>query len=263
MTKRSHKIYTALIMLFLYIPIFVLITYSFNDGKTTVWKGFTFKWYVELFRDSAIMESLLNSLVVALVSAIFATLLGTLAAVGIFSMKKRTGRVLMQVSNLPIINPEIVTGVSLMLLFVFFGKIFGFSMGMGTVILAHITFSVPYVVLNVLPKLRQMNKNIYEAALDLGCSPIKSFAKVVIPEIMPGVISGFLMSFTFSLDDFIITYFTRGDKFQTLPIEIYTMLRRRVSPKINALSALMFVVVLTLLILVNIKSYKDERKKTK
>ncbi len=263
MTKKSYKIYTALILAFLYIPIFVLIAYSFNDGKTTVWKGFTFKWYVELFRDSAIIESLMNSLIVALVSAIFATILGTLAAVGIFSVSKRTSRLLMQVSNLPIINPEIVTGVSLMLLFVFFGKIFGFEMGMGTVILAHISFSVPYVVLNVLPKLRQMNKNVYEAALDLGCSPVKSFAKVVVPEIMPGVISGFLMSFTFSLDDFIITYFTRGDKFQTLPIEIYTMLRRRISPKINALSALMFVIVLILLILVNIKSYRDERKKVK
>ena len=263
MTKKSYKIYTALILAFLYIPIFVLIAYSFNDGKTTVWKGFTFKWYVELFRDSAIIESLMNSLIVALVSAIFATILGTLAAVGIFSVSKRTSRLLMQVSNLPIINPEIVTGVSLMLLFVFFGKIFGFEMGIGTVILAHISFSVPYVVLNVLPKLRQMNKNVYEAALDLGCSPVKSFAKVVVPEIMPGVISGFLMSFTFSLDDFIITYFTRGDKFQTLPIEIYTMLRRRISPKINALSALMFVIVLILLILVNIKSYRDERKKVK
>ena len=263
MTKRSYKIYTAAIMAFLYIPIFVLIAYSFNDGKTTVWKGFTFKWYAELFRDSAIIESLVNSMVVAVISAVFATILGTLAAVGIFSVKKRTSRLLMQVSNLPIINPEIVTGVSLMLLFVFFGKIFGFEMGMGTVILAHISFSVPYVVLNVLPKLRQMNKNIFEAALDLGCSPVKSFVKVVIPEIMPGIISGFLMSFTFSLDDFIITYFTRGDKFQTLPIEIYTMLRRRISPKINALSALMFVFVLILLILVNVKSYHDERKKVK
>lgn len=263
MSKRSHKIYTALIMLFLYIPIIVLIVYSFNDGKTTVWKGFTLKWYAELFRDSVIIESLINSLIVALISSVLATILGTLAAVGIFSMKKRSGKLVLQVSNLPIINPEIVTGVSLMLLFVFFGKIFGFEMGIGTVILAHISFSVPYVVLNVMPKLRQMNKNIYEAAQDLGCSPLRSFIKVVVPEIMPGVISGLLMSFTFSLDDFIITYFTRGDKFQTLPIEIYTMLRRRISPKINALSALMFVTVLVLLILVNIKSYREERKNTR
>jgi spermidine/putrescine transport system permease protein len=186
-----------------------------------------------------------------------------MAALGIFSMKKKTGDMVLQVSNLPIINPEIVTGVSLMLMFVFFSGLLGFELGMGSVILAHISFSVPYVVLNVLPKLRQMNKNIYEAALDLGCSPASAFRKVVIPEIMPGVVSGFLMAFTFSLDDFIITYFTRGSKFQTLPIEIYTMLRRRLSPKINALSTLMFLIVLVALILINIKDYKQVKRGAK
>jgi spermidine/putrescine transport system permease protein len=263
MTRRSHKIYTALVLLFLYIPIFILIFYSFNDGKTTVFKGFTLKWYSELFKDTVIMESLLNSFIVATVSSISATVLGTMAALGIFSMKKKTGDMVLQVSNLPIINPEIVTGVSLMLMFVFFSGLLGFELGMGSVILAHISFSVPYVVLNVLPKLRQMNKNIYEAALDLGCSPASAFRKVVIPEIMPGVVSGFLMAFTFSLDDFIITYFTRGSKFQTLPIEIYTMLRRRLSPKINALSTLMFLIVLVALILINIKDYKQVKRGAK
>jgi spermidine/putrescine transport system permease protein len=163
MTKRSHKIYTALVLLLLYIPIFILIFYSFNDGKTTVFKGFTLKWYSELFKDTVIMESLLNSFIVATVSSISATVLGTMAALGIFSMKKNTGDMVLQVSNLPIINPEIVTGVSLMLMFVFFSGLLGFELGMGSVILAHISFSVPYVVLNVLPKLRQMNKNIYES----------------------------------------------------------------------------------------------------
>lgn len=263
MTKRSHKIYTALILLFLYIPIFILIFYSFNDGKTTVFKGFTLKWYVELFKDTVIMNSLFNSFIVAISSAVSATILGTMAAIGIFAMKKKTGDLVMQVSNLPIINPEIVTGVSLMLMFVFFSGVLGFELGMGTVILAHISFSVPYVILNVLPKLRQMDKNIYEAAQDLGCSPSVAFRKVVIPEIMPGVVSGFLMAFTFSLDDFIITYFTRGTKFQTLPIEIYTMLRRRLSPKINALSTLMFFGVLIALILVNLKDYKQARRAAK
>lgn len=260
MKKLSSKIYVGFVMLFLYAPIFVLIAYSFNDGKTTIWKGFTLKWYLELFQDSSLMSSTYNTLLIAFLASVISTVLGTSAAIGIYNFKGGAKKIALNVSNIPIINPEIVTGVSFMLLFVFLGNILGFEMGFATVLLAHIGFCVPYVILNVMPKLRQMDKSIYEAALDLGCNPRKAFFKVVIPEIMPGVFSGFLMSFTYSLDDFIITYFTRGAKFQTLPIEIYTMLRKRISPTINALSALLFLITLTVLIFINIKDRKELAK---
>ena len=261
--KVSSKLYICVIMLFLYLPIFIIIAYSFNDAKSTIWQGFTFKWYKELFKDSQIMTSVLNTVIVAVISSISATMVGTLAAIGISNTKKRFRNVLINVSNMPIINPEIVTGISLMLLFTFFGGIFGFELGMGTVIIAHICFSVPYVILNVLPKLRQFNMSLYEAALDLGCPPQKAFFKVVLPDIMPGVLSGFLMAFAFSIDDFIITYFTRGSSFQTLPIEIYSMLRKRLSPKINALTTLIFLVVLSLLLIINLKDFKELKGKKK
>lgn len=260
MKKISSKIYTGLIMLFLYLPIFVLIAYSFNDGKTTVWKGFTLKWYSELFSSRVIMTSLYNTLTIAVLASLIATVLGTLAAIGINNYRGVKKRIITNVSNIQIINPEIVTGVSFMLLFAFAGTALGFEMGFGTVLIAHISFCTPYVILNVSPKLRQMDRSTYEAALDLGCTQRQAFFKVVLPEIMPGVFSGMLMSFTYSLDDFIITYFTRGSKFQTLPIEIYTMLRKRISPTINALSALMFVITLTLLIIVNLRDKKESTK---
>lgn len=260
MKKLSSKIYVGLVMLFLYAPILVLILYSFNDGKTTVWKGFTCKWYKELFRDSSLMESVYNTLLIAFLAAIFATILGTLAALGIYNFKGFSKKLLLNVSNIPIINPEIVTGVSFMLLFVFLGELLNFEMGFTTVLLAHIGFCVPYVILNVMPKLRQMDISLFEAAQDLGCNPRKAFVKVVIPEIMPGVISGFLMAFTYSLDDYIITYFTRGSKFQTLPIEIATMLKKRISPTINALSALLFIITLSVLIIINIRGSKKEKE---
>lgn len=252
------KVYMVLVMIFLYLPIAVLVLYSFNDGKTSVWKGFTFKWYYELFNNEAIMNSLYNTLIIAVLAAVISTLLGTMAAIGINNFKGIKRSFIINLSNIPIINPEIVTGVSFMLMFSFAGTMLGFEMGFGTVLLAHISFCVPYVILNVTPKLRQMDPAIYEAALDLGCNPLAAFFKVVIPQIMPGVLSGFLMSFTYSLDDFVITYFTRGSQFQTLPIEIYTMLRRRISPTINALSTLLFVVTLAVLILVNIRDRKAE-----
>lgn len=257
--KIASKIYIALVMIFLYLPIAVLILYSFNNGKTSVWKGFTLKWYFELFENDAIMTSLYNSLIIAVLAAIFATLLGTMAAIGIYNMKKPVRSLVTNVSNFPIINPEIVTGVSFMLLFAFLGGLFQFEMGFWTVLIAHISFCTPYVILNVMPKLRQMDKSIYEAALDLGCNQRQAFFKTVIPEIMPGIISGMLMSFTYSLDDFVITYFTRGPKFQTLPIEIYTMLKRRISPTINALSTLLFVVTIAILLVVNIRERKAEK----
>lgn len=259
--KFLSNFYVTLVMIFLYIPIAVLILYSFNDGKTSVWKGFTLKWYVELFNNSSIMTSLYNSLLVAVLAAIFSTVLGTLAAIGIYNMKKPVRSLVTNVSNMPIINPEIVTGVSFMLLFAFLGSIFDFEMGFATVLIAHISFCTPYVILNVMPKLRQMDNSLYEAALDLGCNQWQAFFKVVMPEIMPGVVSGMLMSFTYSLDDFVITYFTRGPKFQTLPIEIYTMLKRRVSPTINALSTLLFVVTITILVIVNIRESKLNKER--
>lgn len=260
MKKLSQKIYFGLIMGFLYLPLIYLIAYSFNDGKTSVWKGFTLKWYVALFQDSQIMQSLYNSLLVAFLASLFATILGTLAAIGIYNFKGGYRTVVQTVSNIPIINPEIVTGVSLMLLFTMAGTLFGFEMGFVTVLLAHIGFCTPYVILNVTPRLKRMDSSIYEAALDLGCSPIKAFFKVVLPEIMPGIFSGMLISFTYSLDDFVITYFTRGSKFQTLPIQIYTMTHQRINPKANALSALLFVAILMILILINIRNNKEAEK---
>ncbi|GHU81398.1 spermidine/putrescine ABC transporter permease [Clostridia bacterium] len=259
MKKIGLRLYMGIVMVFLYMPIVVLIAYSFNNGKTSVWKGFTFKWYVELFNSSAIMSSLYNTLIIAILAAIISTVLGTAAAIGMYNFKNPLKGLINNVSNIPIINPEIVTGVSFMLLFAFLGGIFNFEMGFATVLLAHISFCVPYVVLNVMPKLRQMDNSLYEAALDLGCNQRQAFTKVVLPEIMPGVVSGMLMSFTYSLDDFVITYFTRGSKFQTLPIEIYTMLRRRISPTINALSTLLFLVTITVLIIVNVRERQVER----
>lgn len=240
-------------MLFLYIPIFVLIVFSFNVTKSrSVFSGFTLDWYIKLFHNELIMKSLLNTFIVAIVASIASTVLGTAAAIGINNMKKLPRTAVMQGTNIPIINPEIVTGVSLMLLFVFFSARMSFEFGFVTLIIAHITFDVPYVILNIMPKFRQMNPHIYEAAQDLGCNPVSAFFKVVLPEIMPGIISGFLMAFTFSLDDFVVSYFTSGATSQTLPITIYSMTRRKVSPEINALSTLIFAAVVIVLVVKNI-----------
>lgn len=262
--KKLSKVYLGLVLLFLYVPIFVLIVFSFNSTKSrSVFSEFTFDWYIKLFQNSLIMKSLLNTIIVAVVASVVSTILGTAAAVGIHNMKRLPKSIILNINNVPIINPEIVTGVSLMLLFVFFAARMNFEFGYITLIIAHITFDVPYVVLNVMPKLRQMNPHLYEAAEDLGCGPVSSFFKVVLPEIMPGVVSGFLMAFTYSLDDFIISYFTTGATSQTLPITIYSMTRRKVSPEINALSTIIFVIVLIVLIVKNIierKSIKAEIK---
>ena len=251
--KKLSKFYMALVMLFLYAPIFVLIVFSFNQSKSkSVFTGFTFDWYAKLFNNEIILSSLRNTLIIAVIASFAATILGTSAAIGINSMKKVPKAVVMNITNIPVINPEIVTGVSLMLLFVFFAARMNFEFGFVTLIIAHITFDVPYVILNVLPKFKQMNPSIYEAAQDLGCNPAQAFFKVVLPEIMPGVLSGFLMAFAFSLDDFVVSYFTSGSTFQTLPITIYSMTRKRVSPQINALSTIIFVVVMAILITKNI-----------
>lgn len=261
MKKLGSKIYMALIFLFLYAPILVLIVFSFNDTETasrTVWSGFSLRWYKALFEDRLILEALRNTLVIALVSAVAATILGTMAAIGINSMKKLPRRMMMNVTNFPMVNPEIVTGVSLMLLFVFAVSLFGGrSLGMGSLIAAHITFCLPYVILSVMPKLRQMDPNLYEAAQDLGCPPVKAFFKVVLPEIIPGIVTGMIMAFTLSIDDFVISYFTSGTT-QTLPIYIYSMTRKRISPEINALSTVLFAAVMVLLIIVNVRQKKDK-----
>ena len=257
--KKISKIYMGLVMFFLYAPILVLIAYSFNKSKSkSVFTGFTLDWYAKLFKNEIILSSLKNTIIIAVVASIAATILGTAAAIGINSMRKIPKKLIIGATNIPLINPEIVTGVSLMLLFVFFSAKMHFEFGFVTLIIAHITFDVPYVVLNVLPKLRQMNPNLYEAAEDLGCNPMQAFFKVVLPEIMPGVLSGFLMAFVFSLDDFVISYFTSGATSQTLPITIYSMTRRRVNPQINALSAIIFVVVVAMLTVKNIIEKKEK-----
>ena len=222
--KKLSKLYMSLVLLFLYVPIFVLIVFSFNDSKSkSVFTGFTSDWYAKLFNNEMIISSLRNTLIIAIIASLAATILGTVAAIGINHMRKVPKAIVMNINNIPIINPEIVTGVSLMLLFAFFAARMHFEFGFATLLIAHITFDVPYVILNVLPKLRQMNPNIYEAAQDLGCSPVQAFLKVVLPEIMPGVLSGFLMAFVFSLDDFVVSLFTTGPTFQTLPVTIYSM----------------------------------------
>jgi spermidine/putrescine transport system permease protein len=244
----------------MYMPIIVLIIFSFNDGKTTVWKGFTLRWYTDLFRDSHIMNALWNTLIIAVLASVIATILGTVAAIGINNFRGKKRILVQNISNVSIITPDIVIGVSLMLMFTLAGVAFHFQMGFWTVLLAHITFCAPYVVLSVLPRIRHMDYSLYEAALDLGCNQWQAFRKVVIHELMPGIFTGFLMSFTYSLDDFVITYFTRGATFQNLSIQIYTMTHQRISPKINALSALMFVAVIILMLIINIKDRKEEKR---
>ena len=262
--KKLGKIYMALVLFFLYIPIFVLIVFSFNETKSrSVFSGFTLEWYERLFKNEIIISSLINTIIIAVVASIAATVLGTLAAIGINSMRKLPKAIVLNVTNMPVINPEIVTGVSLMLLFVFFAARMNFEFGFITLLIAHITFNVPYVILNVMPKFKQMDPNLFEAAQDLGCSPFSALYKVILPEIMPGIVSGFLMSFTFSLDDFVVSYFTSGSTSQTLPITIYSMTRRKISPEINALSTLIFIVVVIVLIVKNIienRQFKKEKR---
>ncbi len=257
MKKAVSKIYIVLVFFFLYMPIGVLIVNSFNASKSrTVWTGFTLDWYKKLFTNQTIIQSLGNTMIVAAIASVAATILGTAAAIGIFNMRRVVRDIIINITYLPILNPEIVTGVSLMLLFVFLKMEFGFV----TLILSHITFCVPYVILCVMPKLRQMNTSLYDAAMDLGCNPFNAFYKVVIPEILPGIITGFLMSFTYSIDDFVISYFTYGATSQTLSITIFSMTRRKVSPEVNALSAIIFVVVLTVLIIMNIRDASLQKK---
>ncbi len=257
------KIYIGIILFFLYAPIGVMIFASFNKSNTTVWKGFSLKWYGELFRDKAIMNALGNTLIIAVLASLLATVLGTAAAIGINNFRGKKRAVIQNVSNIPIISPDIVMGVSLMLLFSFLGVIFHFEMGFGTVLVSHICFCVPFVVLNVMPRLRRMDQSVYDAALDLGCNQWQAFYKVVIHELMPGIFSGLLMSFTYSLDDFVITHFTQGAKFNNLSTEIYSMLRRKIPPTINALSALLFLAIIIIMVMVNIYERRAEKREIK
>lgn len=246
--KYAQKIYIALIFIFMYAPIVTLIALSFNASKTRAkWGGFTLKWYGALFSNADIMQALYNTLLIALLSAAFATLIGTVATLSINSMKRRNRAIFMSITNIPMLNAEIVTGISLMLLFLTVGARFGFS----TILLSHITFNIPYVILSVMPRMKQLNPSIYEAALDLGASRIQAFFKVVFPDLLPGILSGFLMAFTMSLDDFIITHFTKGPGVDTLSTKIYTEVKKGIKPEMYALSTLIFVTVLVLLILVN------------
>ena len=249
--------YSALIFLFLYAPIAVLIIFSFNESKSRgAWGGFSLKWYESLFNNSSIMTALWNTVEIAVISALVATVIGTFAAIGINSMKKLPQSVIMNVSYLPVLNADIVTGVSLLILFIFLG----IPLGRISLLLSHITFNIPYVILSVMPKLKMMNQHSYEAALDLGCTPMQAVMKVVMPEIMPGVITGAILAFTLSIDDFVISFFTTGPGVNTLSIEIYSMVRRGIKPEINALSSLMFLTVLALLVVVNVRSERAARK---
>ncbi len=246
--NTAKKIYIVLIFIFLYAPIATLMVLSFNASKTRAkWGGFTFKWYIALFQNEDILSALSNTLSIALIASVVATVIGTAACLAIMSLKKRGRALILGITNIPMLNAEIVTGISLMLLFISMGLKFGF----GTILLSHITFCIPYVILSVMPRMQQLNPSTYEAALDLGAGPVYGFFKVVFPDILPGVLSGFLMSFTMSLDDFIITHFTKGAGVDTLSTKIYTEVKKGIKPEMYALSTIIFLTVLVLLLLVN------------
>ena len=253
--KFIKRFYLDLVLAFLYIPIVVLIVQSFNAGKSRAkWEGFSFRWYEELFKDPNIMNSLIVTLAIAVLAALFATIIGTFAAIGIHAMKRRPQQLMLTLNNIPMTMPDIVTGISLMLLFIFTQVERGFV----TMLLAHITFDVPYVILSIMPKLKQMNKNTYEAALDLGATPMYALFHVILPQVMPGVITGAMLAFTLSLDDFTISYFTTSPLVQNLSTLIYSQARKGIKPTMNALSALMFVALLLLLLVVNKRTAEEE-----
>lgn len=253
--KSLKKLYTFLIFAFLYAPIIVLIVFSFNSSKSRgVWTGFTLKWYVELFKDAEVLKALYNTLLIAVSSAIISTVIGTFAAIGIYNMNGLGKKVVLNLNYLPVLNPDIVTAVSLMTLFRFLRIEFGFV----TMLLSHITFCIPYVILSILPKLKQMNKHLAEAAMDLGATPLYALRKVIIPEIMPGIITGGLMAFTLSIDDFVISFFNTGPGVSNLSITIFSMARRGINPVINALSTLMFIGLLGLLLIINKRTDKNQ-----
>ena len=258
MKRFIERFYVAIIFIFLYAPIVTLIVLSFNNSRTRAkWGGFTTNWYSELFKNDAIMQALYNTIFIAIISSVVATIIGTITCIALNNMKARTRNLLLGMNNIPMLNADIVTGISLMLLFISFG----FRFGMQTILLAHITFNIPYVILNVMPKFKQLNPNTYEAALDLGASPVYAFFKVIFPDILPGILSGFLMAFTMSLDDFIITHFTKGAGVDTLSTKIYTEVRKGIKPEMYALSTIIFVTVFVLLLIVNAGPSKEKQPK--
>ena len=257
MIRFLKKFYIALIFIFLYAPIATLIIYSFNASRTRAkWGGFTLKWYGRFMHDDVILEALLNTLALAIISAIVATVIGTIACIAMDRMKKKNRAIMMGITNIPMLNADIVTGISLMLLFLSLHMSFGFF----TTLLSHITFNIPFVILSVMPRMRQLNPSTYEAALDLGASPRQAFFKVAFPDLLPGILSGFLMSFTMSIDDFIITHFTKGPGIDTLSTKIYTEVKKGIKPEMYALSTIIFIAVLSLLLLVNYLPREKEKK---
>ena len=259
MGKFLKRFYLVIMFIFLYAPIFVLMVLSFNSPKyMSKWTGFSLKWYQQMFSSNLIMSALRTTLIIAFVSALIATVIGTIACIGINNMKKVPRTLILGVNNIPLMNADIVTGISLMLCFIAFGV----SLGFGTVLVAHITFNIPYVVLSVMPKMKQTEKSTYEAALDLGASPLYAFWKVILPDILPGILSGFLLAFTMSLDDFIITHFTKGAGINTLSTLIYSEVRKGIKPSLYALSTIMFLAVLILLIIANLPKRKTTKGET-
>lgn len=264
----------GLVFLFLYAPIFVLIVFSFNATKSrSVWAGFSLQWYGKLFSNRGIMAALQTTLTVSALAAVIACVAGTAAAIGIYAMKRKHRSAVLMVNNIPLTNADIITGVSLSLLFVLaigaFNATIGSALGItwekgfATMLVAHVTFDIPYVILSVLPRLRQLDPNVYEAAQDLGATGFVAFRKVILPDLMPGIINGMLIAFTMSIDDFVISYFTAGTKVSTLAMEVYSMARRKISPEINAISTLLFVSVLLLLVIVNVRQSHQESQTRK
>ena len=263
--NRTNRIFTTLIFVFLYVPMLVLIVGSFNEGKSLArFDGFTLEQYAELFRDGDLLKLLGNSILISVIASAVATVFGTLAAVGICNLKPRMRRLVMHMTDIPMTNPDIVTGISLSLLFIFVGsKMLGQrdSLTFWTLLIAHITFNLPYVILNVMPKLNQMDRSLTDAAMDLGCTPMQSFFKVTLHEIMPGVVAGAIMAFTMSLDDFVISYFVSGMDFVTLPVEIYSYTKKPIPPKIYAMFTLLFLLILVLMITMNLLQLRADKKK--
>ena len=264
--KKANKIITILIFIFLYMPMAVLIVGSFNEGKSLArFDGFTFSQYAELFRDADLLGLLLNSLIIAILSSTIATIFGTVAALGIHGLGPKMRRTVMTLTDIPMTNPDIVTGISLSLLFVFVGShMLGQrnALTFWTLLIAHITFSLPYVILNVMPKLGQMDRSLVDAAMDLGCTPLQSFFKVTLHEIMPGIVAGFILACTMSLDDFVISYFVTGMDFVTLPVEIYSYTKKPIPPKIYAMFTLLFLLIFVLMVVMNLLQLRADRKKS-
>ena len=257
MKKFVKSLYLVIILLFLYLPIGTLMVLSFNDSKSmATWTGFSLRWYEEMLDNQMIIDALVNTFTIALAAASISTIIGVAACIGISAMRKRSENVIMGLNNIPLLNADIVTGISLMLAFL----VFGISLNWGTVLLAHITFCIPYVILSVMTKIKQLSDYTYEAALDLGATPVYAFFKVVLPDIKPGIVSGFLLAFTMSVDDFVITHFTRGAGINTLSTLIYSQVKVGIRPTLFALSTIIFVIVLIILVITNIISRRGENE---